>query len=158
MDRGLKALKPILSRTHILFLNRREIRQLTRRELIAGAETCLKYGCRIVVVTLGKGIELDLDKETGYKKALAIAYIRDAESQHAITSSGDVTSIDTTGAGDAFAAGFLYGLIKGKGREECGRLGNIVAQFCISKVGARAGLPTLTELTQRYQQLYSRPL
>jgi len=35
---------------------------------------------------------------------------------------------DTTGAGDAFCVGFLYGLIKGKDLYECGRLGNFVRQ------------------------------
>ncbi|GAH25417.1 unnamed protein product, partial [marine sediment metagenome] len=63
-----------------------------------------------------------------------------------------------TGAGDAFATGFLYGLVKGKGLEECGCLGDIVAQFSITKVGAREGLPTSTELSQRYQEVYNKQL
>jgi len=42
-----------------------------------------------------------------------------------------------------------------KGLEECGRPGDIVAQFSISKMGARDGLPTSTELVQRYQEFYS---
>ena len=66
--------------------------------------------------------------------------------------------MDTTGAGDAFATGFLYGLPNGKGLEECGRLGDIVAQFSIAKIGARQGLPTLDELVQRYHQLYNKQL
>jgi len=45
--------------------------------------------------------------------------------------------IDTTGAGDQFAAGFLYGLTRGKGLAECGRLGALAAAEVISHYGAR---------------------
>jgi len=53
---------------------------------------------------------------------------------------------DTTGAGDAFCAGFLYGLIKNKDLYECGRLGNFVASRCIMEMGAREGLPKVSDL------------
>jgi ribokinase len=128
------------------------MRQLTGEDVIAGAESCLRQGCQKVVVTLGTGKRL--------RKATAVGYIRDAEHEYIIEPvSRDIgAEVDTTGAGDAFAAGFLYGLLKGKGLEECGRLGNIVAQFCITKIGAREGLPTLNQLAQRYRGLYSQPL
>jgi sugar/nucleoside kinase (ribokinase family) len=45
--------------------------------------------------------------------------------------------IDTTGAGDQFAAGFLYGLTHGKGLADCGRLGALAAAEVISHYGAR---------------------
>jgi len=45
--------------------------------------------------------------------------------------------IDTTGAGDQFAAGFLYGLTRGKGLADCGRLGALAAAEVISHYGAR---------------------
>jgi ribokinase len=63
-----------------------------------------------------------------------------------------------TGEAQSFPAGFIYGLLKEKGLTECGRLGDITAQFCIGKIGARQGLPTLDELTQRYRKLYNKPL
>ncbi len=66
--------------------------------------------------------------------------------------------MDTTGAGDAFAAGVLYGLLNEKGLRECGLLGTIMAQFCIREIGARAGLPSLGELAQRYQERVGRPM
>lgn len=59
----------------------------------------------------------------------------------------DARVVDKTGAGDAFCAGFLYGQVEGEDLYECGRLGNFVASRCISKVGARAGLPRASELT-----------
>jgi sugar/nucleoside kinase (ribokinase family) len=45
--------------------------------------------------------------------------------------------IDTTGAGDQFAAGFLYGMTHGKGLADCGRLGALAAAEVISHYGAR---------------------
>jgi sugar/nucleoside kinase (ribokinase family) len=45
--------------------------------------------------------------------------------------------IDTTGAGDQFAAGFLYGLTRGKHLDDCGRLGAIAAAEVIAHYGAR---------------------
>jgi sugar/nucleoside kinase (ribokinase family) len=45
--------------------------------------------------------------------------------------------VDTTGAGDLFAAGFLYGLTHGKDPERCARLGGMCAAEVISHIGAR---------------------
>lgn len=49
--------------------------------------------------------------------------------------------VDTTGAGDLYAAGFLYGLTHGKTLAECGRLGSACAAEIIGYLGARAQQP-----------------
>ncbi|MEZ5851006.1 MAG: adenosine kinase [Hyphomicrobiaceae bacterium] len=49
--------------------------------------------------------------------------------------------VDTTGAGDLYAAGFLYGLTQGKPLETCGRLGSIAAAEVIGHLGARPAVP-----------------
>ena len=154
--KGLKVLSPILDRTHVLFINQNEVRQLTGEDVIVGAETCLSQGCHMVVVTLGEGTRLELSQGT----VTAVGYIRDAESEYAVesTSRNIVSEVNTTGAGDAFASGFLYGLVKGKGLEECGRLGDITARFSITKLGTRHGFPTLNQVSKRYQELYSEQL
>jgi len=159
-NKGLKVLDPILDRTHVLFINRDEIKQLTGKDVIAGAETCLEQGCHIVAVTLGKGTKLELGKGVGHRTVTAVGYIRDARNEYIIEPRGQnmVAEVDTTGAGDAFATGFLYGLLKGKGLSECGLLGDIVARLSTSKIGTREGLPTRNELAQRYRQLYSKQL
>jgi sugar/nucleoside kinase (ribokinase family) len=62
-----------------------------------------------------------------------------------VTASGPVhvpadpvdTVVDTTGAGDLYAAGFLYGLTHGQDPEGCARLGGMCAAEVISHVGAR---------------------
>jgi len=45
--------------------------------------------------------------------------------------------VDTTGAGDLFAAGFLYGLTNGRTLVDCGRIGGLAAAEIISHYGAR---------------------
>ena len=53
---------------------------------------------------------------------------------------------DTTGAGDAFHAGFIHALLDGRDLEECMRMGCAVAALKCRRLGARAGLPTPREL------------
>jgi sugar/nucleoside kinase (ribokinase family) len=55
---------------------------------------------------------------------------------------------DTTGAGDAFRAGFIYGLCQGLSIEETMRAANAVAALQCRELGARDGLPTEAELKQ----------
>jgi ribokinase len=147
--KGFQSLAPILRRSYILFINQDEIKQLTGEGVIGGAAKCLQAGCRIVAVTLGKGAKI--------KDTTASGYIRDAENEYVIEA-GAGEGKDTTGAGDAFAAAFLYGVVNDRDLAECGRLGDITARFSISKTGARQGLPTLSELTRRYRQLYHKKL
>ena len=56
--------------------------------------------------------------------------------------------VDTTGAGDLFAAGFLFGLVRGLGYEKAGRLGALAAAEVIQHIGARPQ----TSLKQLAQQ------
>lgn len=55
---------------------------------------------------------------------------------------------DTTGAGDAFHAGFIYGLLRGDDLETCLKLGNAVAALKCRSLGARTSLPNEKELTE----------
>ncbi|MDP2720322.1 MAG: carbohydrate kinase family protein [Dehalococcoidia bacterium] len=148
--RGLQAVKPFLSRCNVLFLNSAELKQLTGEELENGAGTCLDLGCRTVVVTLGKS------RKIPGIKGNAAAYIRDREMEYFIVpkKASDLKVVDTTGAGDAFCAGFLYGMLKGKGPYQCGLLGDLTARFSLARAGARDGLPGLAELTGEYRDVY----
>jgi adenosine kinase len=56
--------------------------------------------------------------------------------------------VDTTGAGDLFAAGFLFGLVRGAGHEDCGRLGALAAAEVIQHIGARPQL-SLQQLARK---------
>ncbi len=56
---------------------------------------------------------------------------------HAVPAAAVAKVVDTTGAGDLYAAGFLFGLTRGKPLAECARLGGIAAAEVISHMGAR---------------------
>ena len=56
---------------------------------------------------------------------------------HAVPAAPVAKVVDTTGAGDLYAAGFLFGFTHGKPLAECARLGGIAAAEIISHVGAR---------------------
>jgi len=143
--KGLGTLAPLLQRTHILFLNREEIELLTGKNFRDGAEECIRYGSQIMVVTLGKGLALEKNK-------VITSYIFDGKQMYQTESKSGESSplLETTGAGDAFAAGFLLGILKGKGLRECGILGDLMARFAITKPGARQGLPDLHQLSESY--------
>lgn len=123
-------LEPIIKKAFVLMPNLNELELLTKTaDYRKGAEVLLQKGVEIVAVKLGrKG-----------------CYVTDGRENHLIEAF-KVKVVDTTGAGDAFCAGFLYGLISGKSLYECGRLGNFVASRCVMKMGARPGLPYLKDL------------
>jgi ribokinase len=127
--KGLNALKPIIKKSYIMFPNRIEVKQLTGNDYDEGARRLTELGVEIVAVKLGR----------------EGCYITNRKENYLIEPY-NVEVIDTTGAGDAFCAGFLYGFINRKDLYECGKLGNFVASRCILKMGARTGLPNLEEL------------
>ncbi len=127
--KGLKEIFPIIRRTHILFLAKKESYHLTGKSFKKAADYLLSIGPKIVVITLG---EKGCFVATKLQKFQMSAY--------------KTKIIDTTGAGDAFAAGFLFGLLKNFPIEKCAKIGNALASFSIRKIGARAGLPNSKEL------------
>jgi ribokinase len=127
--KGLEELESIIKRTNVLFLNEVEAGILVGKDYKESAEILIGYGCNIVCVTL---------KEKG-------CYVTDGTLKEHVEATKTQVK-DTTGAGDAFCAGFLFGFSQGRTIKECGKLGNIIASRCIMKIGARGGLPELSEL------------
>ena len=123
-------LQPIIERVTVLMPSRKELQLLTGEvDYRKGAQALLRKGVRIVVVKLGS----------------AGCYVTDGKVSHQVKAF-KVAAVDTTGAGDAFCAGFLYGLISDRSLYDCGRIGNFVASRSIMKVGARDGLPPIEDL------------
>ena len=56
--------------------------------------------------------------------------------------------VDTTGAGDYFAAGFLYGLTCGYSLEKCGKIGSLLSKDVIQVVGYRASGCTMGKIKE----------
>jgi ribokinase len=134
--KGLKALKPIIQRSSVVLPSEGELKMLTGKNWKEGSRTLLKEGAGIVAVKLG---------ERG-------CYVSDGKETH-LVEPFKVKVKDTTGAGDAFCAGFIYGLVMGEDLCQCGRLGNFVASRCITQIGARKGLPRLNELEAALKQV-----
>ena len=128
--RDYVALEPILRRTYVLMPNALELGLLTGK---------LDY-CKAADLMVGRGVKI-----VAVKLGADGCYVTDGHEQHLIEPF-QVDVVDTTGAGDAFCAGFLYGLINEESLEECGRLGNFVASRCVMRMGARAGLPFTKDL------------
>jgi len=127
--KGLGKLDGLIKRCFAVFPNENELRILTGKGYREGAEILLREGVKIVAVKLG---------ERG-------CYVTDGEESY-LVKPYKVKVTDSTGAGDAFCAGFLYGLLKDKTLRECGLLGNFVASRVLTNMGARNGLPRMEDL------------
>jgi ribokinase len=129
--RGLASLTPIMRRAFTVLPNATELKLLTGKEYRDGAQKLIKIGVKVVGVKLGK----------------QGCYVTDGR-EDVVLEAPRVPVVDTTGAGDAWNAGFLYGLMKKKSFIDCARLGNSVASKCITELGATAGLPARDQLNE----------
>ncbi len=115
----------IRGQVDILIANESEITALYQTKNFDDAARRVRVDAKLVVVTRsGKGSVVFADT-----KATTIA----PQPVRAV--------VDTTGAGDLYAAGFLFGLSAGKSLEICGRLGSLAASEAISHMGARPEKP-----------------
>ena len=133
-ERGMNFLKNILKRTDIILINEEELKHLTGNKYNTyeeRVEVLFEQDIKIVVVKRG-------DKGSYITNGMESYIIEPVE----------VNCIDTTGAGDAFNAGFLYGFNKGEDIYKSGQIGNFVASCCIQESGAIKGLPKINELIE----------
>ena len=126
-----------------LFLpNRAELCHIARTEDVALAVSNISATMQHGIVILKQGAEgataFDIDgTERVYNRALP------------------VTPIDTTGAGDAFDAGFLYAHISGQPIETCMRYGAVCGGLSTTRPGGIDALPTFKEMTAWLSRLPS---
>jgi ribokinase len=133
-QKGFAAIEPIIRSTYVLLPNEFELELLTgETDYRRGADLMIGLGVKIVAVKLG-------DKG---------CYITDGQEQLKVEPF-KVKVVDTTGAGDAFCAGFLYGLINKKSLYECGQIANFVASKSVTAMGARTALPYARDLAFLY--------
>jgi ribokinase len=156
----LEAIAELVARSTIVFANADELGELTSRALPASAQALLALGCRTVVVTFGGGTERPswmTEEPEGTAGAPVVCWMASAEGKRALaahpTHEGAV--VDGTGAGDAFAAGFLWGYLAGEPLLRCASLGHVAAGFCLERMGCRAGLPTREALLARHARQFN---
>jgi adenosine kinase len=81
---------------------------------------------------------------------------KDGEEKVAAAPSDKV--LDPTGAGDAYRAGYIKGMIAGLPSTVCAKLGSVVAAFAIESVGTQEHTFTLEDVKTRYQKSYNETL
>lgn len=117
----------------ILFANEMEALALYRSADLEEAIRRLSGCCEIVVITRSSQGSLVLSGPSVIRvQAEAVPKV-----------------VDTTGAGDLYASGFLYGLCRGYDPATCGRIGSIAAAEIVSHFGARPETPLQRLLKQR---------
>lgn len=116
--KGLKELTPILKHTFILFLSQKEAEILTGKDYKKGAKALLSYGIEVIACTLGEKGSYLLSRKEEFEAPPE-----------------KVEAVDTTGAGDVYAAGFLAGLLKKLSLSECARLATKTAAQSIKGYG-----------------------
>jgi len=114
-------MKEIVSKVEVVFPNEREAKTITgENDIKKAAEKLHKWGAKIVVITMGeKGVLLYNGRDFKKFNALPVEEI-----------------VDPTGAGDAFAGGFLAYYAREKNLEECIKQGLMRAREVLKKKGS----------------------
>lgn len=112
--------------------NEKEALKITGTNSISEAADVLSQFGSDVVIKLGK----------------RGCYYRGGGKERILKPLDHVEYVDATGAGDAFMAGFMYGLYHDYDVEDCIRIGNITGGYCVQAVGCLTRFPTEEELLE----------
>jgi sugar/nucleoside kinase (ribokinase family) len=122
----------IRSRIDIVFANETEIKSLYQTQNFNGAMEAIRKDCAVAVLTRSeKGSVIVRGQQTVEVPARAISKV-----------------VDVTGAGDLYAAGFLFGFTREMPLQRCAELGGLAAAEVISHVGARPEVNLKAHATQ----------
>ena len=129
---------PMLSRLDYFFPNRAEGAWLTgQSEPDAIADALLDAGVGCVALKLGgEG-----------------CLIKRRDARYHVPACAGAKCVDTTGAGDTFAAAFIAALLEGRTLRDCGRWANAAASLCVESVGANSGAWTRADVERRFESL-----
>ena len=123
VDRHRKSFLELIDNyVDIVFCNKSEVLSLFEQDKLANCQEYLSSLCELVVVTLGSNGSLIINKNN----------------VEVINSIMKERVIDTTGAGDIYAGGFIHGLINNYSLKKCGEIGAICAGQIITQLGSRS--------------------
>lgn len=128
--RWLEVIKPCLKYLNFFMPSYKEACLIAKEEKPEEIASFLQNeGIEVVVIKLGKdGCYIKGSGKGFYQKASIVEIV------------------DTTGAGDAFVAGFLTGVLKNWKLEECANFASAVSAHCIQHLGATTGIPKYEEV------------
>lgn len=117
-QKGLVKMIPVFRGSHIVFITDREIRLLTGEDYVDGAREIINYGPEIIVAKLGSLGSYVLTREEEIREpSMAVA------------------TVDKTGAGDVYAAGFIGGLLQDISLARCTHIASRAAAYSITGWG-----------------------
>lgn len=123
----------------VVFANESESRAFTKCEKPEDGLRELSKMCSIAVVKAGKDG----------------SWVRSGEEQHFIPA-WPANPVDGTGAGDTYAAGFLYGLAQDLPLKTCGEIGSIIAAKVVEVVGTKIDIPRWREAKLEIRDLIDK--
>lgn len=134
-------LRQVLGYSRIIFANNTERETIERMYGMRSITDLFENGqAEIIVITLGSRGSICYQKtETGFD----LTEIRIARCEHVV---------DTTGSGDAYMSGFLYGYLNGYDPVECCNMGSILSSFIIEKMGCSTNAPDEEQFLARYRE------
>ncbi len=119
----------------IVFANEEEARAFTGKEPEEALDV-IAQDCEIAIVKVGKDGSFIKQKDNKIK-----------------IDSINVKPVDTTGAGDLYAAGFIYGLTKGLSLEQCGKIGAVMGGNVIETIGAKMNKETWEKIKDEIEEI-----
>jgi sugar/nucleoside kinase (ribokinase family) len=126
----LSTIRPVLPYIDILISNRDESSRISgKTNLVEIAGFFLDFGIKIVAIKMGEEGSFIMTE----KERIVVPPFR-------------VEAVDGTGAGDAFAAGFLVGYLREWDLYEVGRFANACGAMCVQKMGATEGVGNFDEV------------
>lgn len=138
---ALADIQQALGLVDYFFPNYEEAARLTGRQSIDDiADALLSLGVKNVVLKIGREGCLLKNRK---KRAIIPAY-------------PDAKCVDTTGAGDNFASGFICGLLEGMRLEECAQMANCTASLAIEVIGATKGVHSRGQVEERMMDYWRR--
>jgi sugar/nucleoside kinase (ribokinase family) len=130
-DRLPRAFKTVLNASDVIVLNHHELNHLKKR----GYRMRLRGGQRFIVTNGARG---------------ASVYVKNTKVD---VPAYETQVVDSSGAGDAFNAGFIAGKLRGYDIYESAKIGNAVASHIIEQWGCQTNLPTWEQALNRYDRM-----
>lgn len=130
--KGLKQIEPVLHNTDIFLPSKSELGLLypdMKNSQKIAHNLINEYGIRIVSIKLGA------------EGCLVIS-----NNEQIQVGGFSVNRIDTTGAGDSFAAAFSVGFQRGWSLSKCAKYANAAGALTVTRIGARTAMPTMDDL------------
>lgn len=129
-----------LNSSEVIFMNRIERDFIEKQLNLLSINDLYKTGrAQIIVVTLGKdGCQFSTKQEHEFVHVPAI----------------NTPVVDTTGSGDAFISGFIYGLLNKKDTLLCAQMGSLLSSFTIQAQGCTTNSPNLEQFLEALKETF----